>query len=88
MATLLKRSVIRWTYDIVNKPQSFCKSNLSKCRFRIIKAINKLPAGDVKKMQGMNYYRLRVGDFRVIFSNDGTVLMVEKIGNRGEVYKD
>ncbi len=66
----------------------FLQKQSKQVQFRIIKAINKLPAGDVKKMQGMNYYRLRVGDFRVIFSNDGTVLMVEKIGNRGEVYKD
>ncbi len=66
----------------------FLQKQSKQVQLRIIKAINKLPAGDVKKMQGMNYYRLRVGDFRVIFSNDGTVLMVEKIGNRGEVYKD
>ena len=66
----------------------FLQKQSKQMQLRIIKAINKLPAGDVKKMQGMNYYRLRVGDFRVIFSNDGTVLMVEKIGNRGEVYKD
>ena len=66
----------------------FLQKQSRQVQLRIIKAINKLPAGDVKKMQGINYYRLRVGDFRVIFSNDGTVLMVEKIGNRGEVYKD
>ena len=66
----------------------FLQKQSKQVQLRIIKAINKLPAGDVKKMQGMNYYRLRVGDFRVIFSNDGTVLRVEKIGNRGEVYKD
>lgn len=66
----------------------FLQKQSKQVQLRIIKAINKLPAGDVKKMQGMDYYRLRVGDFRVIFSNDGVVLMVEKIGNRGEVYKD
>ena len=66
----------------------FLQKQSKQVQLRIIKAINKLPAGDVRKMQEMNYYRLRVGDFRVIFSNDGTVLMVEKIGNRGEVYKD
>lgn len=54
-----------------------------------MKAIAKLPAGDVKKMQGQsNYYRLRVGDYRIIFTHDNVILLVEKIGNRGEVYKD
>lgn len=55
---------------------------------RIITAINKLPSGDVKKMQGESLYRLRVGDFRILFSKTGEILMIEKIGNRGEVYKD
>lgn len=35
---------------------------------RIKKAIEKLPSGDVKKLQGYaEDYRLRVGDLRVIF---------------------
>lgn len=54
---------------------------------RIIKAIHYLPAGDVKKLQGKSGYRLRVGDYRVIFDKDGNVLYIEKIDNRGQVYK-
>lgn len=54
---------------------------------RIISAIGKLPSGDVKKLQGEEYFRLRVGDFRVIFSQTGEILYIFKIGNRGEVYK-
>ena len=39
----------------------------TKQRLKI--AIEKLPAGDVKKLQGIkDDYRLRVGDLRVIFS--------------------
>lgn len=55
---------------------------------RIISAINDLPSGDVKKLQGRNSYRLRVGDFRIIFDKQGNILYIEKIGNRGEIYKD
>ncbi|MCH5209443.1 MAG: type II toxin-antitoxin system RelE/ParE family toxin [Oscillospiraceae bacterium] len=55
---------------------------------RIVDAINKLPAGDVKKYQGTNSrYRLRVGDFRVIFDKQDNILYIEKIGSRGDVYK-
>lgn len=54
---------------------------------RIIKAIEELPLGDVKKLKGYSYYRLRVGDFRVIFDRDFNILSVIKIDNRGEVYK-
>lgn len=56
-------------------------------RIRIIEAINKLPQGDVKKLQGLKNYRLRVGDYRVIFNKNGDILYIVKIDNRGQVYK-
>ena len=54
---------------------------------RIIKAIENLPFGDVKKLQGRNGYRLRVGSYRIIFDKNGNILYIEKIDNRGEIYK-
>ncbi|MBQ6531255.1 MAG: type II toxin-antitoxin system RelE/ParE family toxin [Clostridia bacterium] len=55
---------------------------------RIVEAINKLPSGDIKKFKGtVNKYRLRVGDFRAIFDKQGNILYIEKIDNRGDVYK-
>lgn len=56
-------------------------------RMRIKYAIMKLPAGDVKKLIGQPYYRLRVGDFRVLFTRDGHIIEVSKIDNRGQIYK-
>ena len=54
---------------------------------RIIDAINKLPNGDVKKLQGRTGYRLRVGNFRIIFSFSENILYIEEINNRGQIYK-
>lgn len=54
---------------------------------RIINAIHNLPSDDVKKLKGESGYRLRVGDFRVIFDKSGNVLYIEKIDNRGQIYK-
>jgi mRNA interferase RelE/StbE len=46
---------------------------------------------DIKKMKGdwAGYYRLRIGDVRVIFSVDDKSGNVDvyKIGSRGDVYK-
>lgn len=56
-------------------------------RTRIKKALQKLPAGDVKKLAGQPYYRLRVGNFRILFTRDGYIIEVAKIDNRGQVYK-
>lgn len=43
-------------------------------------------ANQVKKLQGIDAMRLRVGDYRVIYTDDGTILMVLKVGQRGSVY--
>ena len=69
---------------------------------RIKKAIEGIPQGDIKALQGAeNSYRLRVGDWRILFSyfetmykdestgetKTGKAILIEKIAPRGEVYK-
>ena len=57
-------------------------------RERILQGIHKLPLGDVKRLQGYtNYYRLRIGDFRIIYSVNGETVIVSAVLPRGEVYK-
>ncbi len=81
--------------------RKFLKSQPHKQAKRITDAVKKLPRGDTKKLKGMGTekFRLRVGDYRVIYEvinkkhNDGSVveelviIYVEKIGNRGDIYK-
>ncbi len=54
---------------------------------RIINAVNALPHGDVKKLQGRKGYRLRVGNFRIIFDRAGNIIYIKEIDNRGQIYK-
>jgi len=44
---------------------------------------------NAKKLQGREGFRLRVGDWRVIYKiqNEQLVIIVLKIASRGEVYK-
>jgi mRNA interferase RelE/StbE len=44
---------------------------------------------NAKKLQGRPGYRLRVGDWRIIYeiNKDEVLIMVMKIAPRGEVYK-
>ena len=55
---------------------------------RIRNGINGLPLGDVKKLKGHeNLYRLRVGDWRIIFSYaDESTILIEEIETRGDAY--
>lgn len=40
-------------------------------------------ANNVKMLQGSSRIRLRVGDWRVIMNDEGTVLLIDKISPRG-----
>jgi mRNA interferase RelE/StbE len=44
---------------------------------------------NAKKLQGREGYRLRVGDWRVLYKvqNEQLVIIVLKVASRGEVYK-
>lgn len=57
---------------------------------RIAEALEGLPLnGDIKKMQNHErIYRLRVGDYRIIYEVDNgeLVIIVIDAGNRGEIY--
>lgn len=57
---------------------------------KIITAINRLPdrEGDIKKIRGIeNLYRLRVDDYRVLFSPEYDIIKIEKIDTRGGIYR-
>lgn len=55
---------------------------------RIKTAIEKLPFGDIKKLKGYrNDYRLRVGNFRVLFSLENDIITIKDVLPRGQVYK-
>lgn len=61
-------------------------------RERIYGALNNLPFGDVKRMQGQDnppYFRLRIGDVRALFVKDEIrmVIFVFDIDSRGNIYK-
>lgn len=68
----------------------FLKKQDKKTQERLLKAINQLPSGtDIKKLQGIEMYRMRVGDMRVLYTIDDVVMIIsiENIDNRGDVYK-
>lgn len=57
-------------------------------REKLIAAINQIPEGDIVKMRGIdNLYRLRVNDYRVLFTPKYDIIKINKIGARGDIYK-
>lgn len=55
---------------------------------RIRKAINALPLGDIKKLKGYtSKFRIRVGEYRVIYDLEGDVIRIGMVLPRGSAYK-
>jgi mRNA interferase RelE/StbE len=40
----------------------------------------------VKRLKGARLLRLRVGDYRVIFTDEGVILTIVRVGHRKDVY--
>lgn len=78
-----------YNIELVKDVEKFIKKQDKHTQKRIILAIKKLPQGDVKKLKGyIDYYRMRVGDLRIIFKKEDEKLkiIVIDIGNRGQIY--
>ena len=80
-------------YQIIikKKAKKFIDKLPANERKWVVSAIEQLPNGeDIKKMQGHDeLLRLRVGDYRIIYSVDNGELIVYVVdaGNRGDIYK-
>ena len=77
-------------YDVQysKSAEKYLDSQAQSARTRIMDAIDDLPEGDVKKLQGRKGYRLTVGRFRVLFDYiDSETIDVLIIAPRGDVYK-
>ena len=57
---------------------------------RILKKIEELPENpfskDIKRLKGSNDFRLRVGDYRIMFSIEKNIITILKIGHRKNIY--
>lgn len=43
-------------------------------------------ANQIKALKGVKAFRLRVGDYRVIFTETGVILAILRIGHRSDIY--
>lgn len=80
-----------YSFKFEKAAQKFLEKQDKQQRIRLYKAIYKLPYGnDIKKLKGYNLYRLRVGDYRIIYAIDNGIhlINIENIDNRGDVYKN
>lgn len=62
-----------------------------KRRLAILEKVKAYARGervDIKKMKGLELWRIRVGNDRVIIDDQGRIVLVVAAGPRGSIYKD
>lgn len=71
-----------------NFKKKFKKIENDKIKKSIKERIYNLPDGDVKKLEGIkNNFRLRVGNYRIIFIREKDKIIVINIDTRENIYK-
>lgn len=81
---------MNYTITFEKAAKKFIKKQSPKMQTVLLTVISKLPNGtDIKKLQGHDLYRMRVGNVRIIYSidNDVKIINIENIDNRGQIYK-
>jgi mRNA interferase RelE/StbE len=85
---------VTWTVRFTAEAERQGDALDPQIRRRVTGALRRLAAdpraaSNIKAMQGSDRYRLRVGDWRVIYSlhDDVLLVLVLRIGHRREVYR-
>lgn len=77
---------IEWKENTLRELEKL-ESSISR---RIIQKVEELQedpfSKDIKRLKGETAFRLRVGDYRVIFEIHGDKLIVIKVGHRKNIY--
>lgn len=82
---------VAYTADAIRTLKRMDRTVARRLRSKILALARdpKAPNNNVKKLTGIAGYRLRVGDWRVIYTLEHEVLtvIVVRIGHRSEVYE-
>ena len=79
---------IEWTEQALEDMAALDKALARRVR-QTLERFAETGAGNVKRLQGIDptEFRLRVGDWRVRFHQDGQALRVLRVRNRKEAYR-
>lgn len=79
---------IEWTETALDDMAGLEKGIARRVK-QSVERFAKTGAGNVKRLQGIDpsEFRLRVGDYRIRFHNDGVTVTVLRVRNRREAYR-
>ena len=77
---------VRYAAAVVKELRKMAPEVSRRIRVKIDRLADGL-AGDVKRLTNFSpEYRLRAGDWRVLFNIDGDIISIEQVSHRSEAY--
>jgi mRNA interferase RelE/StbE len=80
----------RYRIEYGSTAQDDLDSLPGKIRRQILRKIDRLESGlhgDIKRLRRADAaYRLRMGDYRILFDVEGEVIVIRRIGDRKQIY--
>lgn len=71
-----------------SEPLKFINKQSKPQKIRILKAINNLPNRELVGIKNQILYRLKIGNYRIIYSLENNVITILTANNRGDIYKN
>lgn len=87
------KELAEWSYLLLKPAERYLDRLSSSDQQRIVNALESLrldpESSDIKPLKGRSDWRLRVGNYRILFllDKENKVFIVTRIGPRGDVYK-
>ena len=77
---------IKWEERALTELEKLEKSVSIRIFNKIDRLRENINSSDIKRLKASDKFRLRVGDYRVIFSVEGSLIIIWKVGHRKNVY--
>jgi mRNA interferase RelE/StbE len=78
---------ILWKESAIKELEKFEKGLASRIFKKVGELNNEIFSKDVKKVKGTSLFRLRVGDYRILFEIEKNKILINKIVHRKNIYK-
>lgn len=77
---------IKWEERALRELEKFEKSISMRIFKKVDGLKDNLNSSDIKRLRGSDKFRLRIGDYRVIFSVENNSIIIWKVGHRKNIY--
>ena len=78
---------IEWKENAIKELARLERNLSSRIYKKVISLKENFNSADIKRLQNSDLFRLRIGDYRVLFEIEKDTIIILKVSNRKNIYK-